>query len=82
MGLRVELNQASSDYSIVILTLDVILLWLGFALPGNSWEQVSSSKREDRGVQEECLVSLGEWQDGGGDGVGSLVPEQVHTRET
>lgn len=37
-------------------------------LLGNSWERVSSGKREDRGVQEECLVSLGDL--GLGEGTG------------
>lgn len=41
---------------------------MGFVLLGNSWEWVSSGKREDRGVQEECLLSLGD--SGLGEGTG------------
>lgn len=59
-GPKASLNQASTDCSIGILSLLVTLLWMGFVLLGNSWEWVSSGKREDRGVQEECLVSLGD----------------------
>ena len=37
-------------------------------LLGKSWERVSSGKSEDRGVREECLVSLGDL--GLGEGTG------------
>lgn len=50
------------------MSLLVILLWMGFMLLGKSWERVSSGKSEDRGVQEECLVSRGDL--GLGEGTG------------
>ena len=56
---KASFNQASTDCSMGTLSLLVTLLWMGFVLLGNSWEWVSSGEREDRGVQEECLVSLG-----------------------
>lgn len=62
MELKVELNQTPLDCLMVTLTLDVVLLLVGFAPLGKGWDQLqarsSSGKKEDRGVLVECLVSL------------------------
>lgn len=43
---------------LVIFTVDVVLLFVGFALLGNGWNQLqaraSSGKKEDRGVPVAC----------------------------
>lgn len=55
-------TESSSLGLIVIFTLDVVLLLVGFALLGNSWNQLqaraSSGKKEDRGPGG-MLLNLG-----------------------
>lgn len=63
MELKGELNRAPLDCLTVTFTLKVVVLLVGFALLGESWDQLqarsSSRKKEDRRLLVECLVSLG-----------------------
>lgn len=63
MELKGELNRAPLDCLMVTFTLNMVVLLVGFAPLGESWDQLqarsSSGKKEDRGVLVECLVSLG-----------------------